>query len=143
MDDSNKSWRKWGDQDPYFGVLTDPKFKRDKLTGSALSEFFQSGEDHVKRVLTRQDEVLRAGNRGSALDFGYGVGRILIPMAKRFDTAAGVNVSEGMLAEARRTAESQGVDKVQLVKSDDGLTQVRGSFDLVHTFIVMQHIPPS
>src|SRR5262249_22162626 len=34
-----------------------------------------------------------------------------------------------------------GADHVALVKGDDDLSAVTGTFDLVHTFIVLQHIP--
>jgi len=46
-----------------------------------------------------------------------------------------------MLAEARRNMEEMNIANVTLVGSDDRLSQVPGSYDLVHSHIVLQHIP--
>ena len=76
-----------------------------------------------------------------ALDFGCGVGRLLIPLARRCDEVTGVDISSSMLAEARRNCDAAGVNNVRLVQGDDELTGVTGQFDFVHTYIVLQHIP--
>ena len=39
--------------------------------------------------------------------------------------------------------EQRGLTNVRLKLSDDHLTRVTDDFDLVHSFIVLQHIPPS
>ena len=76
-----------------------------------------------------------------ALDFGCGVGRLLIPLAARCPQVVGVDVSPSMLSEARRNCEAAGAKNVDLVRGDDDLSALHGSFDFVHTFIVLQHIP--
>jgi hypothetical protein len=47
-----------------------------------------------------------------------------------------------MLAGARELCEQLGVRNVQFVKADDELAQVQGTFNLVHSYIVFQHISP-
>ena len=141
--ESDAAWGRYGDIDPYFGVLRHDKFHRDKLDDVAIAEFFQSGEAHV-------DWLLRAIRGGvdetfaprRVLDFGCGVGRLLIPLARMSERVVGVDISEGMLREARHNCASRGVVNVDLVLSDDGLSRVEGTFDLVHSWIVLQHILP-
>ena len=36
-------WQKWGEQDPYFAVITEPRFRSANLTAEAKQQFFDSG----------------------------------------------------------------------------------------------------
>ena len=45
-----------------------------------------------------------------------------------------------MIDEARRNCDSFGLNNVEFVESDDELSKVQGSFDLIHSYIVLQHI---
>jgi SAM-dependent methyltransferase len=140
--DSDKAWEYYGKTDPYFGVITWEKFRSEQLTEAAQAEFFRSGERHVEAVLQTVREQLVPGFRPvRALDFGCGVGRVTLPLARVAASVVGVDVSEAMLAEARRNAERQGLANVTFVPSDDALSRVAGPFDLVHSHIVFQHIP--
>jgi SAM-dependent methyltransferase len=135
-------WEDWGRRDPYFAVLTDPKFRRNNLTEAAKKEFFDSGRihvDHVMRVIRRHVDTEFAPKR--ALDFGCGVGRVLIPWAEVAQEVVGLDVSPSMLQEAKRNCEERGISNVQLLASDDEMSLVTGVFDLIHSFIVFQHIP--
>jgi SAM-dependent methyltransferase len=74
------------------------------------------------------------------LDFGCGVGRVLLPASRFVQRAVGVDVSASMLAEARRNCERDQLGNVELLQQGgvDGLP--KASFDLVHSAIVLQHI---
>lgn len=134
-------WERWGTQDPYFGVLTDPKFRSNALTLEARQEFFSSGQHHVDHVLSVcRTEIDGAFTPSRVLDFGCGVGRLVIPFAALAPDVVGVDISPSMLAEARRNCDAAGVQSASLVLSDDTLSRVEGDFDLVHTCIVLQHI---
>lgn len=139
---TDKDWEKWGATDPYFGVVSSEKYRRGALDERALHEFFESGERHVARVLS----LIQANCPGDftsrrVLDFGCGVGRLLLPLAAHAQEAVGVDVSTSMLAEASRNAKAMGVDNIKLVLADQNLTGVEGCFDLIHSYIVFQHIP--
>lgn len=141
---SDAAWEKYGEIDPYFGVLSHEKFRGTSLDGAeaAHSEFFRSGEEHVASILETVRRHLDPEFRPERiLDFGCGVGRLLIPFARVGGHAVGVDVSEAMLREARRNCDAYGVENVELLRSDDRLSRVEGSFDFVHSFIVFQHIP--
>ena len=138
---TDHDWVRWGEQDPYFAVITQPRFRAGVLTEEARREFFDSGHGHVEHVLARCRRVAGEGYvPARALDFGCGVGRVALPLAQRAATVVGIDVSPAMLAEARRNAEACGLANVEWILSDDALSKVQGGFDLVHSCITLQHI---
>ena len=65
----------------------------------------------------------------------------MIPLAALSDSVVGLDVAPEMLREAKKNCEARGISNVELVRSDDSLSNVTGTFDLIHSFIVFQHIP--
>lgn len=139
-DDSDVSWEKWGKQNPYFGVLTDDKFRRENITEELKSELLETGRVHVQRVLSMAISQFGEISRSSALDFGCGVGRLVIPLASEFEHVTAVDVSLGMLETAKQNCSERGISNVDFVPSDDQLSQVTCSFDFIHSYLVFQHI---
>jgi SAM-dependent methyltransferase len=140
--DSDASWQAIGNSDPYFGVLSDPKFHRAALNDEAANEFFASGEQHAAQMLAFIEPHAPDGFAlGSALDFGCGVGRVAIPLARHFDTVTGIDVSTAMLDEAARNAQKRNVANLRLLSAIPH--HETAQFDFIHSFIVFQHIPPS
>jgi SAM-dependent methyltransferase len=143
MHRSDAAWTRYGEIDPYFGVVSHERFRRENLDAAAIAEFFQSGQRHLDWLVgTIRDRLGEELAPRRALDFGCGVGRLLIPLARLSQRVVGVDVSAGMLHEAARHCAEQAVGNVDLVRSDDRLSLVPGTFDFVHSWIVFQHIPP-
>ena len=141
---TDSAWEAWGQQDPYFGVITDPKFRKASLTPEALKEFFESGHVHTAQAMQMIRQYIDPNFQPrSILEFGCGVGRLVIPFAKTAAEVVGMDISEAMLQEARRNCEQYGVNNARLLLSDDQLSQLTGQFDLIHSCIVFQHIPPA
>lgn len=139
---TDAAWEEWGRREPYFGVITSPKFRRSEMTENDKREFFESGQWHVNYVMqTIRDRIDPSFLPTSILDFGCGVGRTLVSFAQIASEAAGADVSKSMLQEASTNCRERGVPNVQLFISDDDLTDIRGTFDLIHSCIVFQHIP--
>jgi SAM-dependent methyltransferase len=139
---TDDEWEKWGARDPYFAVLTDPKYRTAVLNDSVVDEFFESGRLHVDYVISRCAAILGGPFRPArVLDFGCGVGRVTIPMAKIAERVVGLDVSVSMLREAHSNAQRFGIENIELGSSDDDLSKAEGEFDLVHSTIVLQHIP--
>ncbi len=76
-----------------------------------------------------------------ALDFGCGVGRLVIPLTQAFDHVTGVDISPAMLEVAERNCLERGIRNANFVRSDAELTQVSGTFDFIHSYLVFQRIP--
>lgn len=138
--DTDIAWTRWGDTNPYFGVLSDPRYRRETLDANRDS-FFESGERHVAALLAKNGTAFAATGLGRALDFGCGVGRLAIPLARRFRDVVGLDVSLPMLKEAERNAAEAGQDNLRFLKSDDMLSAVGDEYNLVNSYIVFQHIP--
>lgn len=138
------AWEQWGLREPYYGVLTQPQFRSDALTPEAKDVFFASGRHHAAHVLNVIGRLIAPGFAPERiLDFGCGVGRVLVAFAASAKEVVGVDISPSMLVEARRNCDAHGLGNVTLVSSDDTLSAVEGSFDLVHSCIVLQHIEVS
>ena len=139
--DTDAEWEKWGSRDPYFGVLTHDRYRSTVLTAAAYNDFFESGRLHANQVLAScRRHFGVAFDPQRVLDFGCGVGRVLIPFSEVCATVVGTEVSGSMLAEARRNCARFGVTNAELLLADDTLRAVEGEFDLVHSTIVLQHI---
>jgi 2-polyprenyl-3-methyl-5-hydroxy-6-metoxy-1,4-benzoquinol methylase len=139
--DAQTDWKRYGDHDPYFGVLSDPRFRGKTLDGSLRQEFFASGKAHAENLLQVIGQTLHDCPRGEALDFGCGVGRLTQGLAQFFSKVVGLDVAPGMIAEARRNAEIDGVSNVEYHSSLDMTQFTPRRYDLVHSYIVLQHIP--
>ncbi|WP_292060045.1 MULTISPECIES: class I SAM-dependent methyltransferase [unclassified Brevundimonas] len=131
--DTDADWEEIGRTNPYFGVLADPRFKTENLTEEARTEFFQTGEGDVRSLMERFRQRYPDFAPTSALDFGCGVGRVTRALAAATGDAFGVDISESMLAEARRTP---------IVGAAFGQDIPDRLFDWVLSVIVFQHIPP-
>lgn len=139
---TDAAWEEWGRRDPYFGVITNPKFRRVGISEDAKREFFHDGESLVNYLLlTIRTHVDRDFVPKRVLDFGCGVGRLLIPLARVAEHVVGLDVSPSMLEEARRNCEERQLSNVSLLPSDDDLSALTGTFDFICSFIVFQHIP--
>lgn len=140
---SDRAWESFGRTDPYFGVLSHDRFHRADMEGPDRREFFATGEAHIDdigRVIHDLLGVSLAPRR--ALDFGCGVGRVVIPLSRISGEVVGMDVSPSMLREAQRNCQLASVGNVHFLPSDDQLSQVNGAFDFIHSHIVFQHIPP-
>lgn len=133
---TDKAWKRFGEVDPYFGVVTHSQYHSQTLTDHVRNEFFRSGERHVRILMKTLREINPGFSPTRAIDFGCGVGRLTLPLAREAASVLGVDVSPGMLSEAQKNATERGVSNVKFAR------QVSGRFDLVHSFIVLQHIPP-
>lgn len=138
---TDREWERWAVQDPYYSVLTNPIYRSNALTTESRQEFFDSGRTQVTDLLELCRRQVDAGfSPRRVLDFGCGVGRLVIPFAELAAEVVGVDVAPSMLAEARRNCSARGLSNVELLPSDDRLSAVDGQFDLVHSFIVLQHL---
>ncbi len=134
-------WERWGKENPYFGVCTVEKFRVENLTPESRAEFFAGGEADVKKVLRIcREQFDPAFQPETVLDFGCGVGRMLIPFAEVAKQVVGIDVSPSMLQECRKNCEEKSITNIELLQSKDNLLQVTGEFDLIHSYIVFQHI---
>ncbi len=141
--DTDSDWQRVAQDEPYWGVLSQDEYRKGSMDPDKLGQFMATGEEFVANVFGLVKKYLDpdfAPRR--ALDFGCGVGRLLIPIARRVELAVGVDVAPAMLELCRGNAKAAGVDNIELLEGDDELSGVTGPFDFVNSYIVLQHIPP-
>lgn len=134
----DKDWESWARIDPYYAVLTADQYRKRNVS---IEDFFGTGESHVAHVFQTIRQIEPSFQPKTALDFGCGVGRLLVPLSRMAREVIGVDVSDTMLAIARRNLEERDISNFVLVKSDDSLSAVRSMIDFIHSYIVFQHIP--
>lgn len=127
-------WERIAAQEAFYGVLTDPRFRSGALTPESIAEFYDSGAGEIAGVVDRFNALMgRIPMGGVALDIGCGVGRLARAMRAHAATVYGYDVSETMLALARKHA-GEGVEYVRVLP--------HGPLDWINCYIVLQHIPP-
>lgn len=131
-----KAWEKIGARQPFWGVLTQESNLRQHVD---IESFYRKGGRAVKRVLKRVDE-LGGVERGRALDFGCGVGRLTHGLASHFEKVDGVDISPGMLEEAQKHMDSKNVTFHLNPRADLAVFEPN-SFDFIISMITLQHMP--
>jgi len=120
------------------------RFRKEQLDDDTRAAFFDSGTEHVQYVIdTIKKDIAPDFAPKRALDFGCGVGRCTLPMARLVENVVGVDVSDSMLKEARLNQTLLDIKNVEWVNPGPDISTLTGNFDLIHTFIVFQHIPAS
>src|SRR5438128_9200976 len=91
-------WERFIEREPYFAVLTSPKYLRANLTNASEREFFDSGEEFVDWALKTIDlHLIPHFAPVSVLEYGCGAGRLAIPFARRPGSVMAVDRSAVML----------------------------------------------
>lgn len=133
-----RDWEALARTEPLWGVLTDERYRSTRITPELEQAFWLSGETYVRRLSDLfAAHFGRALAPRSAIDFGCGVGRLLIPLARLSAEAVGIDASPTMLAHARAACDRAGLANVSLLP---GVPSGR-AFDFVNSALVLQHIP--
>lgn len=129
-------WDRWG-ADMHFANTGERGHR-----GRVVEELFVQGEAYLDRVEQRFAALGTPVNHGgTALDFGCGVGRVVVAMARRYTHAVGVDVAETMLAEARRHLDGHPAELLRYDGHDIDSCLGDLRFDVLHTTRTMEHIP--
>lgn len=141
MDRTRQIWEELGEKDAYFAVATYEEFRQGNLDAAAKERFFQTGRDHIEKVWTEIENNFSVElNPERSLDYGCGVGRVLVPLAGRSKTAVGVDISGSMLAEARKNCND--LKNIVLQNPEQFMNDAADKYDFVHSFVVLQHVAP-
>jgi SAM-dependent methyltransferase len=132
------TWNTLGAQDPMWAVLTDPERRGGRWTPA---EFFATGRREIDEVVKLTSAMGLLEQRGTALDFGCGVGRLTQALADHFDAVIGVDIAPTMLDHARRFNDRANATFVHNEKPDLAIFPDE-SFDFAYASIVLQHMTP-
>ncbi len=142
MRSANHDFIKVAEADPYWGMVADDQSHSRSMSQAQLNEFYQSGHQYTTDLFADIDKFRPGFLPSRVLDFGCGVGRLLLPLAGHSHEAVGVDIIPRLLELAANRAGDEGITNAVMVHGDDALTKVQGPFNLVHSFIGIQHIQP-
>jgi SAM-dependent methyltransferase len=136
---SSEKWEEFAQEDPYTYILT-------TLKGADRREFWQSG------VRTIQEEFLPLLQLYKVrpllgLELGCGVGRLVVPLTRRFQEVLGVDTAPGMVQRAVSFARDNSINNASFLLisgPEDFLRRAAkyaGSCDFIYSLLVFQHIP--
>ncbi len=129
----------------YWSVLSNAQFLG-RLPADVVQKFLASGQIDVNRIeqICAQIDYDFAQCR-NLLDFGCGVGRLLVNLPASIHGIHGVDFSSAHLAEASKNAarfgKAQNVSFYPVETLVDLQTLPKGQ-DIIHSFIVLQHNTP-
>jgi SAM-dependent methyltransferase len=139
LEQSNTYWDGLGQRNPYGAILTG---SAGNLRQWDLEAFLETGKADAARFVADLDRIAPALRRDRLLDFGCGVGRVTRALAAHFDAAVGVDAAPAMIARARDLHAACGNCEFVLNSDADLRRFDSGTFDVVYSRLVLQHIAP-
>jgi ubiquinone/menaquinone biosynthesis C-methylase UbiE len=138
VDRQAQDWNELAELDPHWAILTAPGKRFGRWDSD---EFFATGTVEAGAFMGRVQQMGLPQERGRALDFGCGLGRMTRALAAHFDACIGIDISEEMV----RGARAANADVTNVSFEVNPATDLRrfedASFDLVYSMIVLQHVP--
>jgi 2-polyprenyl-3-methyl-5-hydroxy-6-metoxy-1,4-benzoquinol methylase len=135
------AWEHLGSQRPHFSVLTDPQFLPENLEGT-IGTFWESGEAEAARAqLILERHGLTSLRDKVCVEFGCGVGRVSMGLARSFAKVHGYDISSWHLAHAEQRGREIGLTNLELHRYTDINEDIR-KCDVFYSRIVLQHNPP-
>jgi ubiquinone/menaquinone biosynthesis C-methylase UbiE len=130
------------DHQPYHAVLSVQKYMPNAITPEVIEEFYETGRQYIDGVFTNSINPIKGTDwkPNRSLEFGCGVSRLLIPIARRSGSAVGIDIANNMIELSKRRAESEGLANITFYNTVDAMPAQ--DFDFIFSAIVFQHIPP-
>jgi SAM-dependent methyltransferase len=132
-------WDRHARRDPLWAILSYTA-KRDGKWDT--TRFFETGANEIAAMLGELDAQGIVPNRGSALDFGCGVGRLTQGLGPHFGRVVGVDISPKMCELA--TELNRFPTTISYICNDASHLRVlqNNTFDFIVSSIVLQHLQP-
>jgi len=142
---SQRVWESLARREAYYAVLTEDDYLEENLNEAGHRKFLKTGQEDVDRFLhlihRHIDPSFQPRN---VLEFGCGVGRLLLALAEASEEVTGIDVSQSMLDEALENFQREGKKNFRLLSSKDALKDLGDHrFDFILSYIVFQHIQPA
>jgi SAM-dependent methyltransferase len=137
LDKLKDDWEQLAERDALWAILTDGS----KLGGKwNVADFMATGEAEIEAVMHYLRKTHCIPNfAGAALDFGCGVGRLTQPLARRFASCVGIDISQQMIQKAGSLNRYEHCSYV--ANSEARLPFADASFSFIYSNIVLQHVP--
>ena len=136
-------WSKLGEEDPYWSVLTLDDYRSGVIDEALKETFFATGAESARAIEVFAERAGVAAPKGRCVEFGCGVGRVTVHLAKLFEEVVAVDISPKNLEICAQAVRDLGLDNVttQLLGAPDDVERIPAC-DFVFSTIVLQHNPP-
>jgi len=138
------AWTHLGRVRPHYSVLTTQEFLPESITPESIERFYASGGAGVATITA----ILRRYGFSDleskvCVEYGCGLGRMTLALAKVFKKVHGYDISANHLALTGRRAAETGIQNVDfhLCSADPGIENLE-ECDFFCSYIVFQHNPP-
>lgn len=86
--------------------------------------------------------IIELSNNDNVLDIGCGSGRCTVPIAHKVNSVIGIDISSGMLKQARKKAIKEGnISRIDYIQADaENLPFKTGLFDYCNMFGILHHV---
>ena len=138
-------WESYGQDETYWSVLTADSFLKENINKDIIENFYDTGKStmrYIENTLKRCDEWEKL-SRQNCMEYGCGVGRVTVQLAKVFKNVTGLDISHGHLKLAEKRINNLCITNInfQRVQNLDELGQLP-KYDFIFSVIVLQHNPP-
>ncbi len=133
LSDVRHSWNRFAESDAMTAVMTGEDWDE--------AAFYQTGLDDIDSLMKEVERVYPEFKRGSAFDFGCGLGRLSLGLARHFDSVTGVDISTRMIERAAANPRTPSNAHFTLNEGERLEEFDTDAFDFVLSLIVLQHIP--
>jgi len=139
MSHVEKVWTDYGKNDPYYSVLSNPKYHSEGMNHAQREEFYATGKRDIEFLhLLFERNGIPFPKRPSICELGCGLGRVSEHLAKLASRFTGIDISATHLEHARSRVSA---DNASFVHLGDYLKSTE-TFDLFFSVITLQHNPP-
>lgn len=145
FESTQASWKCFGEQQPYWSVVTHNEFKMQNIDQKAIDKFYMQGILQAARIVSTairnhvvedRDELKKM----DILEIGCGCGRVTKHLIEYFGKVVAVDISSGNLNIARQKLDQSNVEFRLVTDTSDyeGMPQC----DIVYSYLVLQHNCP-
>jgi ubiquinone/menaquinone biosynthesis C-methylase UbiE len=138
MSSDRAGWEDLSRLDPFWAILSDSDRQYERWDAT---DFLRTGREDVAIVLRTGARYGVPASRVNALDFGCGAGRLTRALADHFASIVGLDISVGMLEEARQRHGGVAECRFEQHLGDDLSAFEDETFDLALSRVVLQHVP--
>lgn len=132
-DKMRRDWDRRAQVDPYYWVAATEE--------ADAASYAESAEHDVAALI--EGVQARIGPDARVLDLGCGIGRLTAPLAQHFAQVVGVDVSAEMIKAAESIHGELDNCRFETNSGADLADFESGAFDLVVSYSVLPHLPPS
>ncbi|MBU2515926.1 class I SAM-dependent methyltransferase [bacterium] len=131
------TWDEFARRDVLWSIMSCPDKKDNRWE---IDNFFKTGQNDIDFILQEAEKRYPQFQRNKALDFGCGVGRMTIPLSKRFKETVGVDISAQMIGKAKVFAKNVSGCSFVVNEEEDLCIFPEAYFDFILSLIVLQHM---